>query len=141
MNKLLTLLLFTTLLISCSSDNDNPLNSSTDPQRGDEVTTEQIVGTYKASSIRFDNTGYGFFSDAIELTFNPDKTGEEWNPRTLAKAPFTWSYSDRVITFSYSLHKNIKGWFDKSNLMYRAYYINSNGNTTEQIATHTFIKK
>lgn len=140
MKKLITLLLLLPFFIACSSD-DNTITPNTEPQKGDDVTTEQITGTYKASSIRFDNTGYGFFSDAIELTFNSDKTGEEWNPRTLAKVPFTWSYSNRIITFSYSLHKNIKGWFDKSNLMYRAYYINSNGNTTEQIATHTFIKK
>ena len=140
MKKLLILLLLP-LFIACSSDEENTSTPTTDPQKGDEVTTEQITGTYKATSIKFDNTGDGFFKDNLELTFNVDQTGEEWNPRTLEKTPFTWSYRDRIITFSYSLHKNVKGWFDKSNLKYRAYYINSNGNTTEQIATHIFVKK
>jgi hypothetical protein len=141
MKKLLYILFSVCLLTACGGNEENSIIPTTEPEKGDAVTTEQIIGTYKASYIKFDNTDEGLFKDNLELTFNADQTGEERNPRTLEKTPFTWSYNDRVISFSYSLHKNVKGWFDKSNLKYRAYYINSNGKPTERIATHIFVKK
>lgn len=121
MNKLLTLLLFTTLLISCSSDNDNPLISNTDPQKGDEVTTEQITGKYELSELNFDSGNLGTFEDKIQLTFNADKSGEEFNPRTLKKASFSWVYNNRVISFSHSIHGSVNAWFDKTTLKYKTY--------------------
>ncbi|MEN9918711.1 MAG: hypothetical protein RL662_1147 [Bacteroidota bacterium] len=60
MKKLLYILFAVCLFIACSSDDDNT-NPTTEPQKGEAVTTEQIVGTYKATSIKFDNTGDGFF--------------------------------------------------------------------------------
>jgi len=140
MKKILYILFAVCLFTVCSSDDDNT-EPNTDPTKDDVVTTEQIIGTYKASSIKFDNNDLGFFKDNIELTFKADNTGEEWNPRTLDKTPFTWSYNDRVISFSYSLHKNVKGWFEKSSLIFKASYIDENGVQTNGIATHTFVKK
>lgn len=140
MKKLLYTLFAVCLFTACSSDDDTP-TPTTEPQKGDAVTTEQIVGTYRASEIKYDNNDFGFFDDKIELTFKADNTGEEWNPRTLAKTPFTWSYNstDRVISFSYSLHQNVKGWFDNSKLKYRD-YVKNNGVTSKSIATHDFVK-
>lgn len=139
MKKLsLLLLLPFFMLLSCSDSDD--ITPTTEPEKGDEMTIEQIVGTYVATSIKYDNGANGFFDDKIELTFNSDYTGEEWNPRTLEKSPFTWAYSDKIISFSYSLHKNVKGWFKNSELKYRDYGIN-NGVKDKYIATHTYMKK
>lgn len=133
MKKLFLLLLVLPLLASCSSDDD--IEPTKEPLHGDAVTTEQIVGTYKSASIRLDNTDDGLFTESIQLTFKADNTGQELNLATQKTHPFTWTYSDRVITFSYTLHKNVKGWFDKSELKYRDYYKN------QYLATFTFAKQ
>lgn len=143
MKKILYLLFSVCIITACSSDDHITYSLSTDPLKGDEVTVDQIIGTYKSYEIVYDNTGngiaHGFFEDNIELTFNADNTGEE--KRNINKIPFTWSYNDRVISFSYSLHKNIRGWFDKSGLKYRTDDVYGSGVKSESIATVTFVKK
>lgn len=140
MKKLFLLLLVLPFLASCSSDDDIK-EPTKEPLKGDAVTTEQIVGTYKSTSIKLDNTDDGLFTEVIQLTFNADNTGEELNLTTQKTHPFTWTYSDRIITFSYTLHKNVKGWFDKSELKYRDYYIDPEDSKTQYLATFSFSKQ
>lgn len=138
MKKLFLLLLVLPFLASCDDDIKEPTK---EPLKGDAVTTEQIVGTYKSVSIKLDNTDDGLFKEIILLTFNADNTGEEFNFTTQKKHPFTWTYSDRIITFSYTLHKNVKGWFDKSELKYRDYYTDPENSKTQYLATFSFSKQ
>lgn len=119
MKKLFAILLVLPFMFSCSSDNE--VEPTTEPQKGDEVTVEQIVGRYELSGLFFDDGGLGTYEDKIRLTFNSDNSGEEFNPRTLKKTPFTWSYNDKVINFTHTIHGNINGWFDKKTLKYKAY--------------------
>lgn len=120
MKKILYILFAVCLFTACSSDDDNT-TPTTDPQKGDDVTIEQIIGKYELSDLNFDNGNLGTFEDKIQLTFNADKSGEEFNPRTLKKASFNWSYNNRVINFTHSVHGSVSGWFDKSTLKYKTY--------------------
>lgn len=147
MKKILCILYSVCLLAACSSDDDT-LSPTTDPLKGDPVTTEQIMGEYELRHVVHDNTNHGIIKDKLRLTIKDDFTCEDFNPRTLDKKQFTWSYSDGIISFSNSLNGQVKGWFDtselwfdKSQLKYRAYYIDGDGTKTNVIVTYTYVKQ
>lgn len=136
MKKLLSLILLLPLFISCSSDNE--ITPTTEPETGDNMTTEQIIGTYILSDLIFDNGNDGNYNDKIELSFKGNNTLEEFNPRTLERKKYTWSYSNNVISFENTQHGNVLGWFKNGYLKYRTY---AKPNYPDKIGTYTYYKK
>lgn len=136
MKKLLTLILLLPLFISCSSDNE--ITPTTEPETGDNMTTEQIVGTYILSDLTFDDGFIGMFNDKIELSFKDDNTLEEFNPRTLERKKYIWSYSNKVISFENTQHGKVQGWFKDGYLKYRTY---AKPNYPDKIGTYSYYKK
>jgi hypothetical protein len=121
-----SLFIATIALIGCTKSED--LTSVEPRHDGDEMTIEQIVGTYIPAGMLYSHgylSGWGGLNTAgypedIQLTFNSDYTGEEFNPVTSEKIPFTWSYRDKIISFKHSLHGDIQGWFKNNLLKYKA---------------------
>lgn len=62
------------LLISCSSDDEAV--PTTEPQKEDNITIENVVGTYIPYRVYFENSNdIGFFEYKQKITFNADQTG------------------------------------------------------------------
>lgn len=136
MKKLLTLILLFPLFISCSSDNE--ITPTTEPETGDNMTTEQIIGTYILSDLHIEGLNDAMFDEKIELSFKDNNTLEEFNPRTLEKKQYTWTYSNKVISFENTQHGKVQGWFKDSNLKYRA---TAKPNYPNKIGTYSYYKQ
>lgn len=140
MKKLSLLLLIPFfMLLSCSDSDD--VTPTTEPEKGDKVTIEQVVATYELRYVRYDNTSDGIIKDKLTLTLNEDLTSLDFNPRTLDKKESTWTHTENNITFTNSLHGKVTGWLDKNELKYKAYYIGNNGSKTNDIVTYIYVKQ
>jgi hypothetical protein len=130
-----SLFIATIALIGCTKSEDL---ASVEPRAdGDEMTIEQIIGTYLPTGLRYAEGSIGAWGgqDDIQLTFNSDYTGEEFNPVTLEKTPFTWSYDKRIICFTHSLHGDVQGWFENGSLKYKI-----KTNISEYAGTYSYRK-
>lgn len=119
MKKLLTLILLFPLFISCSSDNE--ITPTTEPETGDNMTTEQIVGTYHVVDLRVDGFNDLLPNLDIELIFKNDYILEELNVKTLERKQYTWSYSNKIISFENTDNGKVQGWFKDGNLKFKTY--------------------
>ncbi|MFV0312190.1 MAG: hypothetical protein ACK5KN_11160 [Dysgonomonas sp.] len=136
MKKLLSLILLFPLFISCSSDNE--IIPTIEPETGDNMTIEQIVGTYILSDLHIEGLNDAIFGEKIELSFKENNTLEEFNPQTLERKQYAWTYSNKVISFENTQHGKIQGWFKNGYLKYKTY---AKPNNPNRIGTYTYIKK
>ncbi|MFV0312256.1 MAG: hypothetical protein ACK5KN_11490 [Dysgonomonas sp.] len=136
MKKLLYILFAISLFSACSSDEDT--TPTTEPEIGDNMTIEQIVGTYILSDLQFNDGFVGMFNEKIELSFKENNTLEEFNPRTLERKQYTWTYSNKVISFENTQHGKVQGWFKDGYLKYNTY---AKPNYPNNIGTYTYYKK
>ncbi|MDR2917284.1 MAG: hypothetical protein LBV74_21020 [Tannerella sp.] len=121
MKKFLYILFSVCILTACSSDDDNPA-PNTDPLKGDNISIEQVVGTYEPNRVYFENnSNNGFFEYNQKLTFNSDKTGYDFTYNE-DHSPFTWDLSNNIISFTHSKFGNVKAWIKDNKLSFKATY-------------------
>ncbi len=117
MKKFIYILLSVCLFTACSSDNPIP---NTDPLKGDDISIEQVVGTYEPNRVYIENNDLNLiFEYNQNLTFNSDKTGYDFT-YIGDHSPFTWDLSNNVISFTHSKYGNVKAWIKDDKLSFKA---------------------
>lgn len=119
MKKILYILFAISLFTACSSSEDTI--PTTEPETGDNMTTEQIIGTYHVVDLRVDGFNDLLPNLDIELIFKNDYILEELNLNTLERKQYTWSYSNKIISFENTDNGKVQGWFKNGNLKFKTY--------------------
>lgn len=125
MKKLIYTLLLLSFLIACSSDDEDKkqtTSTSLEPNKGDDITVQDVVGMYEPYRVYFDNSkDNAFFEHKQLITFNGDGTGYDFTYDKDHEA-FSWSISKNIISFKHSKYGYVKAWKSNDRISFRSIY-------------------